>query len=174
MTGLQGPLFFFFIWNSLRVLWNACLPLYKPILISGNQGGNDSIRLARALHSILVWKDNNDIGQYNVLSKGDLPGFNKREITADLKEWGSGPFSKDSLNISRRCGNNFPENSLYISIGVPFGPGAFPLLMIFNTSDSSAILVLTSSVSVGNWSWSKNSLSCCELPGYSDFHNNIF
>ena len=120
------------------------------------------------------------MGRYDVLSKGHLPGFKRREITAALKDGGKIPFSYDSLNISKRWGKNFPANVLYSSMGRPSGPGACPLLKPLIASDNSSThtclsrSVLASSVNVGKWSLSKNSFCFPELFSgpYSDLYKS--
>lgn len=50
-----------------------------------------SILLARALQIIFVSQDINEIGRYDALSIGGLPGFSTRVIIADLKDGGRIP-----------------------------------------------------------------------------------
>lgn len=144
-------------------------------------GISNSIRLAKALHSILVSQDITDMGRYDVLSRGHLPGFKRREMTAALKDGGKIPFSHDSLNISKIQNNKFPANVLHNSIGRPSGPAAFPLLKSFNASINSSThkclprSVLASSVYFGKWSLCKKSVCFPELFSelFSDLNKSL-
>ena len=75
--------------NNLRVLWNACLPSTN---LFGQYGSDVEWFLffsicQELLQRTLVSLDIRDMGWYDALCEGDLPGFNRSGIAADLNSF---------------------------------------------------------------------------------------